>query len=202
MTESDIAVLILAAGASSRMGQPKALLPWGGTTVMGHLLDELKAAGLSDITLVSGAHHEELKKGLEQKDVRLVYHKGWEAGMGSSLRKGVQFTSESFPQKRGLLILLSDQPLISSDYFKEMVAAFQAHPDRIIATSYGESAGVPALFPSEFWPAMARVADNRGAKALIRSHHEDCVLLDAGAAVTDMDTPEAYREILQKAGLK
>ncbi len=202
MAADEIAVLILAAGSSSRMGQPKALLPWGATTVLGHLLGQLEAVGLQDITLVTGAHHEELKAGLNNPGVRLVFHKGWEAGMGSSLRTGVLFTTENYPHKKGLLVLLSDQPLISSAYIEEIRAAFKAHPGRIVATSYGESAGVPALFPSEFWPAMTRIADHKGAKALIRSHRGDSVLLDAGAAIADMDTPEAYEKILQKAGLK
>jgi molybdenum cofactor cytidylyltransferase len=201
MIAKDIATLILAAGASSRMGRPKALLPWGNTTVLENILSELDVAGLRDIVLVSGAHHKQISEGLAKKNIRICFNKGWEAGMGSSLKTGVQHIEDAYPEKHGLLVLLSDQPLISGAYLKEMLGSSQMHPGHIIATAYGKGEGVPALFPRSFWSSMAQIPPEKGAKVLIRAHRDRTVLLDAGEAIMDMDTPEAYREILQKAGL-
>ncbi|MEJ2162334.1 MAG: nucleotidyltransferase family protein [Robiginitalea sp.] len=201
MTDHRIVTLLLAAGASSRMGQPKALLPWGDTTVLGHLLGQTAAAGLQDTVLVTGAHHREIVAVSDLDGVLMCLNQGWDAGMGSSLVAGIRYVSDFITGATAILVLLSDQPLISHEYLQEMLKAHLAHPGHIIATAYGTGEGVPALFPRDFWGEMLRISPEKGAKAFIRSRGEDVLLLDAGVAITDMDTPEAYRKALKIAGL-
>ena len=111
MYDQQIVALILAAGSSSRMGQPKALLPWGPTTVIGHLFQEIHMGGIADTVLVTGAHHTSLSKALETRTVNLCYNRKWESGMGSSLSLGVRHVEKEFARAGAILVLLSDQPL-------------------------------------------------------------------------------------------
>ena len=126
----------------------------------------------------------------------------WKAGMGSSLSSGVREVERRFPGADALLVLLADQPLITRDYLSQIRREHQDYPEYIIASDYGKSAGVPALFPRRFWEALKDLSRDRGAKGLIASRKAECRVLDPGLAISDIDTPEAYAKALQKAGIK
>lgn len=184
------------------MGHPKALLPWGPSTVLDHLLGEVRSAGLANVVLVTGAHHREITRGLPSTGLLVHRNADWEAGMGSSLKSGLAFLREACPQAVSVLVLLADQPLVSAEYLKRILARSGNSPHKIIASGYGDRAGVPALFPALFWPALMELPSGKGAKGFIEAHREQALVLDPGVATMDIDTPEAYRKALAQAGLK
>lgn len=194
--------LILAAGASRRMGSIKALLPWGSKTVLEHLLDEAAASGPGETLVVTGAYQEDVLGTLGPSSGITHHNPDWKAGMGSSLASGVREVERRFPGADALLVLLADQPLITRDYLSQIRREHQDYPEYIIASDYGKSAGVPALFPRRFWEALKDLSRDRGAKGLIASRKAECRVLDPGPAISDIDTPEAYAKALQKAGMK
>lgn len=197
-----VITLILAAGASQRMGTVKALLPWGSKTVLEHLLDEAAASGPGETLIVTGAYKEDVL-GVLGPSSNIVHHNpDWKAGMGSSLANGVREVERRFPEADALLVLLADQPLITRDYLRQIRGEHQGYPEHIIASDYGSSAGVPALFPRRFWKALKDLSRDQGAKGLIASRKSECRVLDPGPAITDIDTPEAYVKALRKAGIK
>jgi len=197
-----VITLVLAAGASRRMGTVKALLPWGQKTVLQHLLDEAAASGPGETLIITGAYQEDVLGVLGPSSNRAHHNPDWKAGMGSSLASGVREVERRFPEADALLVLLADQPLITRDYLRQIREAHQGYPEHIIASDYGKSAGVPALFPRRFWKALKDLSRDQGAKGLIASRKTECRVLDPGPAITDIDTPEAYVKALRKAGIK
>ena len=197
-----IRTLILAAGASSRMGSPKPLLPWGKQSVLLHLLVQVKNAGLQQPIVVSGAYHEEIARELPEGTALLCHNADWQSGMGSSIRQGIICAKQNFPDSDGVLVLLADQPLVSERYLEKMLHHFTENPGRIIATEYPEGPGVPALFPSQHFDRLEKLKPGSGAKSLMQNCGQDqLVLLQAGDAGRDMDTPEAYRKLKRIAGI-
>lgn len=191
-----VAALILTAGASRRMGSPKALLPWGETTVIQHLLKIIRLAGIKETLLVTGAHHDEIQKANAGEEVQISFHPGWELGMGSSISRGIQEVEERFSDVDAVLILLVDQPLITEGYLSRVLEAHQNQQGFIIASDYGDFAGAPALFPRNFWTALKGIPPAQGARRLIASYRDQCQILDPSHAIADIDTPEAYKKAL------
>ena len=105
---AEVITLLLAAGASRRMGKIKALLPWGDTTILRHLLQEARASGAEEILIVTGAHREDILREVGPFTPHTHHNPDWESGMGSSLASGVQEAERRFPHAVALLIILVD----------------------------------------------------------------------------------------------
>jgi molybdenum cofactor cytidylyltransferase len=167
-----------------------------------NLLNQAINAGLKQLLIVTGAHHEEIRSETKEGIALLCQNPEWEQGMGSSIRQGVICTKQYFPQTEGILVLLADQPLVDEQYLNRMLHQFHQNPECIIATEYAEGAGVPALFPRRHLNELANLKPGGGAKALMRNCSPgELVLLQAGDAGRDMDTPEAYGELKRIAGI-
>jgi molybdenum cofactor cytidylyltransferase len=191
-----VAALVLTAGASRRMGTPKALLPWGRTTVIQHLLRQIQLAGFNETLLITGAHHNLIQEALVDDKAKICFHPNWELGMGSTISRGIREVEHRFTGIDAVLILLVDQPRITWEYLKCILEAHRNRPEAIIASDYGKFAGVPALFPKRFWAVLKGIPASQGARKLIATYGEQCEILDPSGAITDIDTPEAYKKAL------
>ena len=199
----EVACLILAAGASRRMGgQPKALLPWGETTVMQHLFRQIEQAGLETIVLVSGAHHEQLLPHTTSQGISVCFNPEWEKGIGSSISKGIGYLQTAFAKAEAVLVLLTDQPLITSDYIAQMLAEYHKFSGQMVVSGYEESEGVPAIFPRKYWDSLMGLPPTKGASSFIKSQKPNFRLLFPGEVLMDIDTPQAYQKALKIARLK
>ncbi len=190
-----IAVLILAAGASSRMGRTKALLPWNGKTVLEHLVGQAKQAGLENAVVVTGASHTEILQKTNLGPEVFCENPEWQGGMGTSIRTGLNLVLKRFPDCKGVLIVLADQPLVDAAYLELLIAPFTGQPDCLIASRYGDSCGVPALFGRAYFDALLQLPPEKGAKALLASAADRVTCLDPGPKGRDIDTPEAYEAL-------
>lgn len=197
---AEVITLLLAAGASQRMGKIKALLPWGRVTILRHLLQEASASGNGEILMVTGAYREEVLREAGPFSPQTHHNPDWESGMGSSLASGVREAARRFPNAGALLVILVDQPLVTRTYLKQIIKAHQDLPEHIIASDYGGFGGVPALFPRRFWDELKDLSSDKGAKGLIASNRKQCRVLDPGLAITDVDTPALYEKALELAG--
>ncbi len=197
---ASVIALILAAGASSRMGSPKGLLPWGKSTVLQTIIGQVREAGLENIVLVSGAHHENLLPVAHGEAIRICHHPEWEQGMGSSLARGIECVEGLFPEANAILVLLSDQPFVTSKYLREMLRAHAASPSGMTASHYGDASGVPALFPKAFWEDLKALPPQQGARAFLLKHPDHCQALETGFPLIDIDTPDSYQKALARAG--
>ncbi|MCW3062697.1 MAG: hypothetical protein JWQ02_4518, partial [Capsulimonas sp.] len=149
--EASIGVVILAAGGSSRLGQPKQLLPYQGRTLLRHAAETAVASGCRPIIAVLGANAESLRGELTGLPVWTVENEEWESGMGSSIAAGVQPLTE-LEHLDGAIILVADQPLITPEFLRDLVAQFEETLAPVVASEYVGTLGVPALFAETLFP--------------------------------------------------
>ena len=136
------------------------------------------------------------------KHLRTFGFPGHRPGTKPRMWSQYRLAARLFPQAGALLVILVDQPLVSRAYLRKILKEHLDFPSHIIASDYGGFAGVPALFPRPYWEGLKGLSADKGAKALIASHREQCRILDPGPAITDVDTPEAYEKALLEAELK
>lgn len=190
-----IPAVLLAAGASSRMGQPKQLLTYQGQTLLRRAAETALAAGCQPLIVVTGALHHELAAEVADLPVRLVRNDIWEAGMGTSIGVGVQAAEEAAPEAPAVLVLLSDQPLITAEHLRQLLAAWQ-QSGLPVATAYADTVGVPAVFGRVVWPQLLALPAAAGAKPLLQRLGDELGTVPCPAAALDVDTPEQYRQLL------
>ena len=198
--KSKIGAILLTAGASSRMGNPKALLPWGKGLLVEHMENVILDAGIEKIILVTGAHHSEIAAALPNHQNRICYNPGWRSGMGGSIGIGTNYLITQYPDLIGILILLIDQPRINSVYLNQMIDLFISGNGTIVASKYLEAKGAPALFGVPHFKRLQQLSKDKGAKSIIEEAGPDVLLINAGEFAQDMDTPEAYRELKKSLG--
>lgn len=191
-----IAGLVLAAGASSRMGQLKAALPLGtrGHTVLSHGIAALLGAGVPRLVVVAGAHAGGVRAALRGGDPRVtvVDHPGWAEGQLSSMLRG--FDALEDPLLEAVLMTLADVPLVSSDTIRSLMRAWRAAPARIVRPARGDEHGHPVLFDRRLLGELRRADPRQGAKPVVRAHAADThnVFVTDEGAFLDLDVPADY----------
>lgn len=182
--------LLLAAGSSSRMGTPKQLLPWGQTTMIGHCISEAKRSKLDSLLVVLGAEAAQIQAAITNDATDIVINKHWSGGIASTIKTGVdQITSNDTVD--GILIMLADQPLVSTDYLNKLIEAFDTS-NRIVASTYDQSLGVPAIFGAAHFDLLMTLEGDRGAGYILNARRDSVKTIAASTELTDIDTMEAY----------
>jgi molybdenum cofactor cytidylyltransferase len=186
-----VAILILAAGNSSRMEDKiKQLLPWRQTTLLGHAIQEAKKVKAQAVYLVLGANAEIIKPTIIEEDVLILEHKYWKQGMGTSIAFGVQqLVKEN--KYDAVLIQLADQPYLDATYLQQLLNLYAKNNPIIIATKYRNTKGVPAIFNKDYFLDLINLNGDIGAKALLKS--ENVIAIDPKEKVVDIDTWEEYQ---------
>ena len=189
-----VALLLLAAGASTRMGQPKQLLPYHGRTLLRHAAETAVASGCAPIVLVTGSVHEALIGEVSDLPIQAVRNENWESGMASSIQTGLTAVAPS--QFRAVLIMLTDQPLVTPELLRQLVVRQHQTQAPIVATAYGDTLGVPAVFGRAMLPALLQLQGAQGAARLIASLGPAVGQVTFPAGLLDVDTPEQYAALL------
>jgi molybdenum cofactor cytidylyltransferase len=192
-----IGAVILAAGASSRMGKPKQLLEFRGQTLVRRATLAAREAGCDPVVVVTGAHVETLEKELRGLNLRPINNPKWESGIGSSIRAGVQALLETDDKVTALILMLCDQPFVTSAILSGLLTAHRETGREIVASSYGGTFGVPALFGKAFFPELVRLKNDAGAKQVIQRHLARVHLLPFPQGEIDLDTPADFARLLE-----
>ena len=189
-----VAALILAAGSSRRMGTSKQLLPLGDRPVIRHCFDTIAAAGIQQVIVVINAHGNGIPEALHGTPATIVRNTVPDSQMADSVRKGLGAIDD---RCSGVLVCLSDHPLISVGTYKAIINAHREAPDRIVIPVYGGRRGHPTLFPAG---AVQEIASGADLRDVIRKDASRLSLLDVAdeGVVLDMDTNDDYRRILEK----
>lgn len=190
MNLSATAVILLAAGQSSRMGSPKQLLPFQNSTLIEVVTDRLLSLSPVPLLVVLGANQEQIAPLLENRPVFTLFNPHWESGMASSIRTGITHIQDNFPQTDRVMVCLVDQPLILPKHYQQLLATSIQFPGKVIAAKYRGQPGVPMLFPKPFYSVLEHVQKDTGAKHWIRSHPESVVTVELPEAAFDWDTRE------------
>lgn len=188
----------MAAGESKRMGEPKQLLPWKETTLLGQSIQVAKSVDMENIYVVLGSNFQKISALKDLEGIRIVYNPSYSSGQGSSLRTGIDFLGKQRKEYNAVLVMLCDQPLITREYLNKIIKAFKEGEKGIVATKYDDKAGVPAVFHSKYFEELKKVEGDKGAKKIIDENRDDVLLFDAGDQVHDVDTKSEYEQLLNK----
>ena len=176
--------LILAAGNSSRLGQPKQLIQYQGRSLLTDI--ETKLLNCCDQIFVVLGYQPKLFKG-EINHAQIIENPTWQDGIGSSLVYGSKVATTNCT---GLLIALTDQPKITSSHYQQLAKEFTPNPTKIIASAYQKRCGAPAIFPDCFFKELSQVDLRNGAQSVINQHPDQVIKITCEAAADDIDTIE------------
>jgi CTP:molybdopterin cytidylyltransferase MocA len=185
-------VVILAAGASVRMGEPKQLLPLDGRPLLVHAVEAALASAAWPVVVVLGANAEKIRPVLARFPVLIAENPAWSEGMASSLRAGIETLRQFSRSLDAALIALCDQPDFSAEVVRQLVEAQKASGRSIVAARYSGRLGAPALFLREHFPALVALTGEEGARTLLQAHPDRVTAVDLPALAIDLDTPADY----------
>jgi molybdenum cofactor cytidylyltransferase len=191
----NIGAVILAAGESSRLGQPKQLLQFRGQTLVRRIVEATSEAGCSLIVVVVGSDKDKVVRELKQTDAVIVENVNWNSGMGTSIRVGVQQVIDIAPSAEAILLLVCDQPLINSHTIEQLIALGATTKKAIVASSYAGTLGVPALFDRSCAKELLRLADDSGAKPIIFSNPDRVAEFPFPEGKIDIDMAADYEKL-------
>jgi molybdenum cofactor cytidylyltransferase len=182
-----VSAVILAAGASTRMGTPKLLLPLGGEPLVRRTARQVCDAGFDDVLVVVGSEHEKIVAALDGLTVRHAINAEYETGMGSSFRTAI----EHLPDTEAVMFALADQPFVTTNEYRTVLDTYRRQAPAIISVRYGDVMAPPHLFQKEFFPELAQL--QHGARSLLQKYQERTTVLHFAAdLLLDVDTPEDY----------
>jgi molybdenum cofactor cytidylyltransferase len=189
-----VAAIVLAAGASRRLGRPKQLLMLGGETLLSRAIRLAGEAGALPVIAVLGAQAETIRAAIPQDKAICVVNRDWEQGIASSIHAGLDALDASEANARnvsGALVLTCDQPRLTAAHLRALLDAFVKHNAKaIVASRYAGALGVPALFPRRAFTDLRRLEGDRGARALLIHPPMDAVAVESSGGEIDIDTPD------------
>ena len=189
-----ISTIILAAGQSKRMGQPKMLLSWGEQTVIEHVIITFLKAGIDDILVVTGGVREQVERAIDHYSVRKIHNQDYAAGeMLSSLQCGLR----AMPlESQAVLIGLGDQPQILEQSIRSICEAYQESKSRLIVPSFQMRRGHPWLVTRPLWGEILELKAPESPRDFLNRHAAEIHYLnmETPSILADMDTPQDYQD--------
>ncbi|MEJ5201045.1 MAG: nucleotidyltransferase family protein [Anaerolineales bacterium] len=194
MTVGEVGAVVLAAGLSTRMGQPKMVLPWGKVTIIEKVVTTLREAGIEKIVVITGGAHQEVLKALNGYYVTIIFNPQYHNGeMLNSLQAGLRALP---PDVRGALIVLGDQPFIQRETIETVVQAFLETSSQLVIPSFQMRRGHPWLIARQLWQEVLEIKPPETLRSFLQANHEKItyVVVDTPTIIWDIDTPEDYEK--------
>ena len=196
----ELAIIILAAGPSSRMGQPKQQLLIDGKSLLIRTVETALQSDVGKVIVVLGASEEVHRELLKEVPVETIFNPNWQAGMGSSLKAGLSHAFSINPRTEAIIVMVCDQPLLQSSHIKSLIEKYRKTNALIVASVYSNTTGVPALFDQKIFGKILELDDEQGAKKIIQQHEVETINFPEGAI--DLDTPEEYNNFVQSNSIE
>jgi len=184
----NIGVAILAAGESSRLGRPKQLIQFRGKSLIRRTVNAANEAGCSPITVVLGSDSKKIEDELAGTRVTIVKNENWRAGIGTSIRAGVQNLLSQASNLEAIMLLVCDQPFVDARVIKGLIALRQKTNKSIVASAYAETLGVPAFFDHSCFEELLALSNDSGAKSIILRDRERVAEFSFPEGAIDIDT--------------
>jgi len=181
-------IVILAAGASTRLGRPKQLLNFDGKTLLRRAAETALATNCRPVSVVTRSGAEALAREISSLPVQIVVNSDWDKGIGTSIRAGVKAIAESGLRPEAVVLMLCDQPLVTATAIDKLVRRWSASGKPICAASYSGTIGTPAVFAASLFAELLNLADSEGGKAIISRHACDVETMELAEAAMDVDT--------------
>lgn len=190
------AIIILAAGSSSRLGTPKQAIHFQGKTLLQHAIDEAMQISIQPIIVVVGAHDDAVAENLTQSNVHLIKNRNWQEGISSSIRCGLQAMQEINTFIDGVIVMVCDQPYVTHFLLESLLKKQQKSGQPIVASSYENILGTPVLFHKSFFSELMKLSGDSGARKLIRAHAPLTSSVSFPKGNIDIDTLEDYEKLI------
>lgn len=184
------AVVLLAAGSSSRMGAPKQLLAYQGKPLIRYAVETAVASGCGHVIVVLGANAEPIRAALDGLPVSVVENPDWAGGMGTSIRSGITRAEELGLD--GAILALADQPLITAAILARLIEEHLQTGQPIVSSQYAGTVGVPVFFAKSHFGQLLALAPDQGCKGVILRNGDQALRIDCPEAEADIDTPDDY----------
>jgi len=185
-----VAIIILAAGSSSRLGQSKQLITINGKSLLEKTTRAALDSGAQTVMVVLGNQASVHKKIIEALPVNIAVAENWSAGMGASLKVGLLALLEDYPATEAIIVTVCDQPYLTAEHLKKLISTYINTASEIVASHYNNTKGVPALFHKSLFQKLFQLEDDEGARKIIRQHEGTMELVLFQKGEIDIDTPE------------
>lgn len=191
-----VAIIILAAGASSRLGKSKQLIQYKGENLLGRICKAALQSKAETCLVVLGSNASVHREVILYTNLSITENQNWAKGMGHSIKHGLAYLLQS-EKPDALIISVCDQPFLESTLFNELIAVHQLHQDKIIASRYNKTIGVPVLFPKNYFDALLKIPDDAGAKEVVQGNRDSVIAIPFEAGAVDIDYPEDLEQLTQ-----
>lgn len=194
-----VGIIVLAAGASTRMKEPKQLLQFEGKTLLRRAVETAIATDCKPVVVVLGANFNQTLAEIQDLRVDVCHNTDWRKGLSASLQCGIENLLNLNPNIDAFIATLADQPFVSKDNLLELKNKFLESKKPIVAAEYNGIIGVPALFAKKIFKEFAGISGDKGAKTIIEKYRKTLVTINLPEAALDIDTNEDYLNLEAEA---
>ncbi len=187
------AIIILAAGASTRLGSAKQNLLFEGKTLLQRAMETAIASGCNPVIVTLGANAEVIKPTLKSFKIRIIYNEDWQEGMASSIRLSIGMLKKLAPDADSVILMLCDQPFVDESVLNQLIG--EKTKNGIIAATYNKTIGVPVLFDQKYFDELLLLKGQEGAKKLLMKFADDVLPVPFPLGAVDIDTVEDYEHL-------
>jgi len=191
-------IIILAAGNSSRLGKPKQLLTFRGTTLLEIVTRAAIESGCKPLVVVLGAYSSEISKQQQDPNINYIINDSWQEGISSSIAAGLTDIMNLDQEVEQVIIAVSDQPFINSTVFLDLIKKQEETGKNMVTSSYAQTIGTPALFNKKYFDQLLSLTGNHGAKHILEQHPEDIASILFEAGKIDIDTETDYDNLIHQ----
>ena len=187
-----VSAILLAAGESKRMGEPKLLLPFGNSTILEQAVDNLLNSRVDEVIVVLGDRAQEMIKRIANRPVKVAINPVYHEGMGTSIVSGLSLIDN---KALAVMLVLADQPLIDSETINKLIEAFFSHDKGIVIPAYKGRRGHPIIFSTKYKEELLGLKGDTGGRQIIREYPDDIleVAVNSQSINIDIDTVNNYQ---------
>lgn len=192
-------IIILAAGNSSRLGEPKQLLLYNETSLLKNTVEAAALLPNSVVIVVTGSNSKLIEEQLDLTQIKVSYNPDWPSGMSSSIVKGLNDLLLISPDIEKCIISVCDQPFTTHSVFENLLEHYHKSGKEIIASSYAETLGTPVLFARKYFTTILKLKGQEGAKKIISKFVDDTLAVPFEKGNIDIDTQEDYNRLISES---
>lgn len=192
---NNIGIVILAAGASIRLGKPKQLLQYHGKSLLQNAIDTAINSNADTVTVVLGANSDNILMKIDRSGINILVNKEWEEGMASSVRNGLNELLFISPSTDAVIIMVCDQPHVSPALINDLINKQKQTGKSIVTCDYGEVIGPPVLFHRSLFNELMQLTGDAGARKIIQKHNEEVTTVLFTKGKIDIDSIEDYNTL-------